>query len=126
MQTNNTQYDKRIQPVLIVCIGLAIFVYGLCTPASVQCEEQKVIPEWIMPQHYPPDGFDGYGRIDRISDKEVVIDDGFFKLARSVAYVTPNNNIGSRSDFKVGALVGYLKNSEYEIQSMWLIQKRTP
>ena len=126
MQTNNTQYYKWIQPVLIVCIGLAIFVGGLFIPASVKCDEQKVIPEWIMPKHYPPDGFDGYGRINRISAKEVVIDDGLLRLARLVNYQTPNSKIAVRSNFEEGDLVGYLKNSEHEIVSMWLIEKKKP
>ena len=126
MQTNNTQYYKWIQPVLIVCIGLAIFVGGLFIPASVKCDEQKVIPEWIMPKHYPPDGFDGYGRINRISAKEVVIDDGLLRLARLVNYQTPNSKIAVRSNFEEGDLVGYLKNSQHEIVSMWLIEKKKP
>lgn len=126
MQTINTKYYKRTKQVLIACIGLAIFVGGLCIPASVRCEEQKVIPEWIMPKHYPPDGFDGYGYINRISKEEVVIDDQLLKLAPLVKYVTPANKIASSFNFEVGDLVGYLKNPEHEIISMWLIEKEKP
>jgi hypothetical protein len=126
MQTSNTKYHKRAQHVLIICVGLAIFVGGLFIPASVNSEGQKVKPERIMPKHYPPDGFDGYGQIDRISTQEVVIDDNLFKLARSVTYVTPNDNIASRSDFEMGDLVGYLENSDREINWMWLIKKGSP
>ena len=124
VKTIDTKYHKPAKPVLMICIGLALFVGGLLIPASVKCEEQKVIPEWIMPQHYPPAGFDGFGRINRISAQEVVIDDGLLKLARLVNYVTPTSKIAVRSNFEEGDLVGYLKNSEHEIISMWLIEKK--
>jgi hypothetical protein len=123
MQTINTKYYKRAKHVLIIFIGLAIFLGGLYAPASVKCEEQKVIPEWIMPKHYPPDGFDGYGYIDRISKEEVVIDDDLFKLARSAIYVTPTNEMSSHSNFGPGDVIGYLYNSDREINSIWLIKK---
>lgn len=123
MQTINTKNQQRTQQVFIICIGLAIFFGGLYAPATVKCEEQKFIPEWIMPKHYPPDGFHGYGYIDRISKEEVVIDDDLFKLARSVIYVTPTNKMSSHSNFEPGDLVGYLNNSDSEINSMWLIKK---
>ena len=126
VKTIDTKYQKPAGHVLLICIGLAVFVGGLFIPASVKCEEQKVIPEWIMPQHYPPAGFDGYGRINRISAKEVVIDDGLLRLARLVNYQTPNSKIAVRSNFEEGDLVGYLKNSEHQIISMWLIEKRKP
>lgn len=126
MQTISTQYHKRPRRFLIIFIGLAICFGSLYAPANVQCEEQKVIPEWIMPKHYPPDGFDGYGHIDRISREEVVIDDDLFKLARSVIFVTPTNKMASHSNFKVGDMVGYLKNPEHEIISVWLIEKKKP
>lgn len=125
VKTKDTKYHKRAKHVLIICIGLAIFVGGLGVPASVKGEEQKVIPEWIMPKHYPPAGFDGYGYINRISKEEVVIDDDLFKLARSVIYVTPTN-LSSPSNFGPGDVVGYLKNSKHEIISMWLIEKKKP
>jgi hypothetical protein len=126
VKTIDTKYHKPAQHVLVICIGLAIFLGGLFIPAGVKGEEQKVIPEWIMPQHYPPAGFDGYGLINRISAEEVVIDDDLFKLDRSVIYVTPTNMMSSRSNFEEGDLVGYLKNSEHEIKSMWLIEKGNP
>lgn len=126
VKTIDTKYHKPAGHVLMICIGLAVFVGGLFTPASVKCEEQKVIPEWIMPQHYPPAGFDGFGRINRISAQEVVIDDGLLKLARLVNYATPTNESAARSNFEEGDLVGYLKNSEDEIISMWLIEKGKP
>ena len=122
MQAFNTQYHKRPQYILIIFFGLTMVLNGLYAPATVQCEEQKVIPEWIMPKHYPPDGFDGYGLIDRISREEVVIDDDLFKLARWVKYATPTNKSSSHSNLKVGDMVGYLKNPEHEIISIWLIE----
>jgi hypothetical protein len=120
------RYHKRTRHVLVIWIGLAIFVGGLFIPANVNSEGQKVKPELIMPQHYPPGGFDGYGHIYRISNEEVVIDDDLFKLARSVIYVTPTNKMSSHSNFGLGDLVGYLYNSEHEIISMWLIEKKKP
>jgi hypothetical protein len=126
VKTIDTKYHKRAQHVLMICIGLAMLVGGFFIPAGVKCEEQKVIPEWIMPQHYPPAGFDGYGLINRISAEEVVIDDDLFKLDRSVTYVTPTNTMSSHSNFKMGDLVGYLKNSQHEVMSLWLIEKKKP
>jgi hypothetical protein len=76
--------------------------------------------EWVLPNHYP-NGFDGWGRIDRLADHEVVIDDTSHALSAAVIYNTPTSSHIPASWFHVGDLVGYLKNGNNEIISLWRI-----
>jgi len=74
--------------------------------------------EWYLPESYP-DGFHGWGHIDRIGSREIVIDDGLFPLSKSVSYHTPRASNVPVSWFKPGDLVGFLTNAEEEIVSIW-------
>ncbi len=76
--------------------------------------------EWVLPKHYP-NGFDGWGRIDRLAADEVVIDDTLYPLSPSVTYNIPTNNNISSSFLRVGDIVGYLKNPKGFIISLWRI-----
>ena len=86
----------------------------------------KVKPEWKMPDYYPADGFDGIGYIDDISirDGMVVINDMALKVSLYAEYHTPTTKNVSGYLFKVGDKVGYIKNSDNTIISMWLIVKK--
>ena len=75
-----------------------------------------------MPEGYP-DGFDGWGCIDRITDDEVVIDDVSMALARIIDYNLPEADYKPKRYFKKGILAGYIKNDNNEIESLWLIKK---
>lgn len=76
--------------------------------------------EWILPQHYP-NGFDGWGHIDRLAPDEIVIDDTLYKLSPSVTYNTSVKTNVSTSLFGVGNVVGYLQSPAGEIISLWRI-----
>jgi hypothetical protein len=76
--------------------------------------------EWILPQHYP-NGFDGWGRIDRLASDEIVIDDTLYKLSPSVTYNTSAGTNVSMSLCGIGNVVGYLQSTEGEIISLWRI-----
>jgi hypothetical protein len=84
---------------------------------------RKVKPEWMMPDFYPADGFDGMGLIDDIAvnDGIVVINDSGFKLSPYAEYHTPTYKNAPGALFKKGDKVGYILDSEKKITSMWLI-----
>ncbi len=84
----------------------------------------KVKPEWKMPEHYPIDGFDGMGQVDRISvsDGEIVINDRRYLISADTAYSTPTDINASRFLFRAGMNVGYILASDYKISSVWLIE----
>jgi hypothetical protein len=75
----------------------------------------------VLPKHYP-NGFDGYGLLQRIGHREVVIDDQLLKLSPNIEYHTPTRMNASGAYFRPGVLVGFLRNSENEIVSLWLIE----
>ncbi len=112
---------RRLKEV-VLCIGLAVFFVCSTMPATVSFGQRKVKGEWVLPKHYP-NGFDGYGRIHRLAEDEVVIDDELMKLSPSVLYYTPTiTTFASASGFSVGDLVGYLMNPQDEIVSLWLVK----
>ena len=65
--------------------------------------------------------FHGKGVIDRIAIKEIVIDDTLFKLALDAKYYSKQGKITKKKKFITGNLVGYFKNSQGIIVSLWKI-----
>jgi hypothetical protein len=120
MKENNKIFLGRIKHILI-CSGLVLFIVSSAIPARVAHAQRRVKGEWVLPKHYP-DGFDGMGHIDRIAKDEIVIDDVLLRLSPSVTYRTPKTKHSTSAHFSPGNLVGYLKNSEGEVISLWLIK----
>jgi hypothetical protein len=79
--------------------------------------------EWKVPEFYPR-GFDGYGKIERIDEEGVVIDDTVWKFSRQVQFATPRDRNAGVSSFSKGDTVAYLLNEEHEITSLWYIEFR--
>jgi hypothetical protein len=114
------RFFKRMARTLVF-VGLALcFVCSAFTPGFSQ-EQTKFKGEWVLPKDYP-DGFDGWGHINRIADEEIVIDEMLYRLSPFVTFHWPPGVTRSRSKFKEGALIGFLKNPGDEITSLWLIK----
>ncbi len=120
MKENDRLFFKRIKPILI-CIGLALFFFGVTFPTSVSHAQRRGIGEWVLPDNYP-DGFDGWGHIGRITTEEVVIDDTLLKFSPYAKFHMPKRFYASSARFPAGALVAYITNSNHEIVSLWLIE----
>ena len=108
--------------ISFICIGLALFLANTAVPSSISYAQRQVKPEVVLPKHYP-NGFDGFGRIDRIATDEVVIDDTLIPLSPYISYHTPEEKDAPSYLFVPGSLVGFIKNSENAIESLWLIEK---
>ena len=110
---------------VLICVSLVlVFIFMATTVSTFTYAQRKVKPEWVMPKHYPSEGFDGMGHIDRISieNGEVVISDFFFKIASYAEYNTPTEKNISGYLFKPGNWVGYTMDSTNQIISFWLIE----
>jgi len=103
------------------CVGLALFFLSAALPSGLAHAQQRVKPEVVLPKHYP-DGFDGLGRIERISETEVVIDDTLYRFAPRAEFSTPERSNVSLYTFKPGAKVGFMKSGKKQIISLWLIE----
>ena len=121
MKSNRKYLIRKI----IWCLALVICLTAGVMPAGVGQAERRVKGEWTLPEHYP-DGFHGFGYLDRIAEDEIIINDSVLKLAPYASYATPHSAIASSSDFKLGDLIGYLKNAKDEIESLWLIKRSAP
>ena len=124
MKKNKTDRHHRILQIT-AGIALALIIAGICLPTGVSAGERKIRGEWILPDNYPQ-GFDGYGYINRLAAIEVVIDETLFKLSPAVTYTTPISLMAVSKDFTEGDLVGYITNSKQEIVSLWLIKRGNP
>ena len=120
MKGNRRKAFGTVKPTLI-CIGLALFFVSIAIPFSISYAQRLYKPEIVLPEHYP-DGFDGFGWIDRIAEDEVVIDDTLIPLSPYILYHTPEETNASREWFVPGSLVGYIKDAENAIESLWLIK----
>jgi hypothetical protein len=112
---------KRTKPILIYT-SLALFFVTMTIPLHVIHAQQRVKPEWRMPKHYP-NGFNGWGHINVISvdTGEVVIEDVSLRLSPHAEYHTPTETNVPITLLQPGNLVGFIKNSQDEIISLWLI-----
>ena len=117
----NGKMSLNTTKTILICIGLALFLANTAIPSSISYAQRGVKPEVVLPKHYP-NGFDGFGRIDRIAVDEVVIDDDLIPLASYVLYNTPKEMNAPSYLFVPGSLVGFIKNSENAIESLWLIE----
>ena len=101
--------------------GLAVFFANVALSSNPGHAQQRVKPEMVLPKHYP-DGFDGLGNIQRISETEVVIDDTYYTFAPHAGFHTPERSNVSVYSIKPGACVGYMKGGKKQIISLWLIE----
>ena len=119
--TSKLLFTGRILSSLAL-IWVAVFIAASIYNPGDALAQGKVKPEWRdMPAYYP-DGFDGWGRIDRMSDTEIVVDDRLLALALLVKCGTPVMRETSTASFSKGDEVGYILNSEKEVVSLWLIK----
>ncbi len=80
-------------------------------------------PGVVFPGHYP-DEFSGVGRIVRIADDRIVINDELFRLSPRITYHTLGQEYAFKTAFGPGMLVGYMTSSTgKEILSLYFIQK---
>ena len=110
---------EKTRMAAIMCVSFFCLII-LAPPMEGTCQ-QRFKGEWAMPEGYPLNGFDGWGRIDRISDDALVMDDTVYKLAASVKFHTRNADDVPSSWFKKGDLAGFLKNDAGEVISIWRI-----
>ena len=75
-----------------------------------------------LPDYYP-ERFSGAGCIDSLTDKRMVLDDRTLKLSPNATFHALKTQYSARARFGVGLRVGYIKNSQNEIESVWYIQK---
>ena len=68
---------------------------------------------------YYPEGLSGQGCIDSITAKSVVIDDSAFEFSADVTFHKLKVPNASRSVFRPGTWVGYMTNSQKQIESLW-------
>jgi hypothetical protein len=120
MRKNNKISNKKTKLISALTL-LAVSFVTQAMPSGLSFAQERVKPEIVLPQHFP-NGFDGYGLLQRIGDGEVVIDDQLLKLSPIIEYHTPISMNASRAYFRPGVLVGFLRNSENEIVSLWLIE----
>jgi hypothetical protein len=109
----------------ILKVGLVLIVIGAVLPVFICQAQEHVKKEWGLPDHFP-EGFDGWGHIERLTDEEVVIDDTLMDLSLQAEFNTLTKRNVSRTEINIGSITGFIKNTKNEIISIWLIQDNKP
>jgi hypothetical protein len=109
------QKNNELSGIVLLCMIIVLVVF-----ASPGYAQGRYKGEWVLPKHYPQ-GFDGWGRLDRISDGEVVIDDTLYPLSPAVTYNIPETSNINSSFLRAGDTVGYLMDQKGFIISLWRI-----
>jgi hypothetical protein len=100
---------------------LILFIMSTGMPMTFSLAQNRYKPEVVLPAEYP-DGFDGFGLLEALNEKRVVIKDVVITLVPFVTFHTPTNMYSTAAEFKIGDMVGYLTNEAGEITSLWLIE----
>jgi len=118
---------RRRRSAFWVCLGLAMMFLLSAVPANFsyaqEGEGRHMREEWKVPEFYPR-GFDGYGKIERIDQESVVIDDTGWKFSGQIRFATPRDRNAGISAFSAGDTVGYILNEDKEVVSLWYIEFR--
>ena len=131
MLKKGTIMHSRINPRLLrlIIAGMIIMIISIA-PGFVAYAKAEIKPlpgsnivyNGEQPVHPGyPHLFDTVGRIDRISERQAVIDDSLHQISPTATYHTPRHHNVSAARFRVGDIVGCLTNSDGEIESIWLI-----
>jgi hypothetical protein len=119
------QSGKEITNMRDVSIKHAVFATGLILVLAVLALEADICSaqekQLRLPAYYP-ETFSGQGCIDRITADKVVIDDRLFKFSSDVTFHTPEMENVSRSRLRPGSRVGFVKNSDNKVVSLWYLQ----
>ena len=114
--------NRRKSAATALCVCVVMLMAGGAIFGNLGYAAGKIfLEEWKLPNFYPR-GFDGYGRIDKVFEDRIIINDSSKKLSRSVTYGVPSSAHASKSSFRVGNTVGYLLDQRKEIVSLWLIK----
>lgn len=103
-------------------LGWVVVMAVMLLPAGAGLAQDGRSKRVLLPDYYP-DKFNGFGCVDFIEAKEVVIADSTFRLAPDVSFHSLDAFYASRSDFDENAFVGYVKNDKREIVSLWYIKQ---
>lgn len=101
--------------MIIVVISLACLFF---IQTALSNAEEPVHPGY-------PFVFDVTGKLDRISETQLVIDDSLYKLSSSTTYHMPDTSFPKLSDFQEKDRVGVILKDDQSIEiiSVWLIKK---
>ena len=120
MQRHEKNWRKFAATAL--CVGVMVLMASGAIFGNLSYAAGKIfLEEWKLPDFYPR-GFDGYGRIDKIFEDRIIINDSSKKLSRSTVYGVPSSPHASKSSFRVGNTVAYLLDQRRDIISLWLIK----
>ena len=114
--------ERKKNNVIGLGLGLVLALIFIVSLAKVGLTRERNGGGLVLPKHYP-DRFTGIGRIDRLAEEEIVIDDSLYTLAPYVEYHTPTAMNVSNIIFRAGSLVGFITNSEHQILSIWFLRQ---
>ena len=78
-------------------------------------------PARTYPDYYP-DKFNTVGKIDRIADNEIVINDTLYRLSPNLTCYTPASMYASKALFSIGNRVGVEIDSKNVVTSLYLLE----
>ena len=109
------QKIHRMQRWLMIC--------GVLTLLAMSATVDAKPPGVVFPGYYPEE-FSGVGRIVRIAEDRIVINDELFHLSPRATYHTLDQEYAFKASFRSEMLVGFITSSSgKEIVSLWFIQK---
>ena len=96
----------------MIGFGVLVFMAEICQGQGVG----RPYPD------YYPHTFNLIGKIDRIAETEIVINDTLYRLSPNLSCYTPTSMYASKAVFSVGNRVGVEIDSKNEVTSLYLLE----
>ena len=98
-----------------------VSILGLALMLPIAGVSYGQAPARTYPDYYP-DKFNAIGKIDRIAENEIVINDTLYRLSPDLICYTPTSMYASKALFSVGNRVGIEIDSKNVVTSLYLLE----
>ncbi len=120
------KHTRMLSVIFLTCFTMILIPSWHCSPAYCAGNDAGIsfMDEKPLYPGYPV-MFDILGKIYRVSESEIVINDTLLKLTRTTLFVTPYTKNAGISRFQKGDIAGIKLGKNRQVISIWLIKKHT-
>jgi len=112
--------------LLALVMGFVSPVWGESADEATAIQSINTVPRLGGPRGEPVSSavlYDSEGRIERVGENKLLIDDALRSLAVEVQYFGENGKKANKLQFTQGQRVGFKLNDDYEIVALWLLTR---
>ena len=116
---------KKLTVIGLIVVAICMVASNSAAQQLLQLKQLKTVPTFNTGEGEgegaPKIEFDGIGRVDRMDDHAIVVDDSWYKLS---GYVAIKNADGELTGFqpKSENRVGFMIDEKHEVTEIWILR----